>query len=310
MPISIAPVLKSSSRPWLTMAAVISGLVLSHAGARAGMLDQIRTTGSITIAHRDASVPFSYVDGGKAPVGYAVDICKRIADAVKRDLGLPSLTVKWLSVTSASRVAAIVDGKAAIECGSTTNTAARRKDVDFTISHFIAASRFLVRTDSGIDDLAGLNRKTVVSTLGTTNLPTLRRVDRDQDLHMNILEARDHNEAFAMVEDGKADAFAMDDALLYGLRANSKDPKRYKVIGKPMTIEPYAVMLPKGDAAFKAVVDREMRRLISSGEIYTLYNRWFLQPIPPYGVNMELPMPSMMRDALRYPSDKVGDLEN
>lgn len=278
------------------------------ASASAGVLDDIRTSHVIAIAHRDASVPFSYLDADKKPVGYAVDICLRVADAVKRELGLNALAVKWVQVTSASRIPTIVEGKAAMECGSTTNTAARRKEVDFTIQHFIAASRFLVRVDSGIDSISGLEGKTVVSTTGTTNLPTLRRLDREQDLHMKILEARDHNEAFAMVADNKADAFAMDDVLLYGLRANSKDPKRYKVVGKPMTIEPYAIMLPKGDPAFKAVVDRELRRLISSGEIYTLYHRWFEEPIPPRGVNMELPMPSLLRDALRYPSDKVGDL--
>jgi ABC-type amino acid transport substrate-binding protein len=287
---------------------LLTASVVFCASVRAGVLDQVRATHVISIAHRDASLPFSYLDADKKPVGYAVDICLRVAEAVKHELGLTALSVKWVQVTSASRIPTIVEGKAAMECGSTTNTAARRKQVDFTIQHFIAASRFLVRVDSGIDNISGLENKTVVSTTGTTNLPTLRRLDREQDLHMKILEAKDHNEAFEMVVDKKADAFAMDDVLLYGLRANAKNPKLYKVIGKPMTIEPYAIMLPKDDPAFKAVVDRELRRLISSGEIYTLYQRWFEQPIPPHGVNMELPMPNLLRDALRYPSDKVGDL--
>lgn len=276
----------------------------------AGVLDQVRATHEISIAHRDASVPFSYLDADKKPVGYAVDICLRIAEAVKRELGLTALSVNWVPVTSASRIPAIVEGKAAMECGSTTNTAARRQQVNFTIQHFIASSRFLVRTDSGIDNIGGLANKTVVSTEGTTSLPIVRRLDREQDLHMKILEAKDHDESFAMVVNGKADAFAMDDVLLYGLRANAKNPKLYKVVGKPMTIEPYAIMLPKDDPAFKAVVDRELRRIIASGEIYTLYTRWFEKPIPPNNVNMELPMPSLLRDALRFPSDKVGDLIN
>ena len=288
-------------------AATLCGLAAGAAAA--GQLDQIRESRQITIAHRDASVPLSYVVGDdKKPVGYAVEICQKIAEAVRKELKLPALEVRYLSVTGANRIPTIVEGKAAIECGSTTNTAARRQQVDFTIAHFIAASRFLTRSSTSgttISDLAG---KTVVSTIGTTNIETLRRLDREQGLKLKIVEARDHAEAFSMVEKATADAFAMDDVLLYSLRATSGKPADFQVIGKPMTIEPYAMMLPKGDAEFKRVVDTEMRRLIQSGEIYEIYRKWFMAPIPPKGTNLELPVPAILRDSFKYPSDKVGDV--
>lgn len=278
--------------------------------AVAGQLDKIRETREITIAHRDASIPFSYLDANKLPVGYAVELCQKLVKALERELKIPSITIKYLAVSSASRIPAIVEGKAALECGSTTNNAERRKLVDYTIAHFISSSKFLVRTDSGIEKIEDLNSKNVVSTKGTTNIKTLERLDTERLLKMKIIEAKDHAEAFSMLERKEVAAFAMDDVLLFGLRANSSKPENFKVIGKPMTIEPYAIMLPKGDVEFKKVVDTEMRRIIQSGEIYTLYSKWFEQPIPPKSLNMALPMPYLLRDSLKYPSDKVADLVN
>jgi glutamate/aspartate transport system substrate-binding protein len=273
-----------------------------------GMLDQIRATQAITIAHRDSSIPFSYLDANRQPVGYAMDLCLKLVDAIKRELKIPALRVNYLSVTSATRIPSIAQGKAAMECGSTTNTAERRKQVDYTIAHFISSARFLVRNDAGLLKLEDLQGRQVVSTKGSTNIKTLERINAERALNMKVLEAADHGEAFSMVAQKKADAFAMDDVLLFGLRANSAQPEAFTVIGKPMTIEPYAIMLPKGDAAFKRVVDAEMRRIILSGEIHVLYKRWFEQPIPPKGINLNLPMPYMLRDSFKYPSDKVADL--
>jgi ABC-type amino acid transport substrate-binding protein len=272
------------------------------------MLDQIRATQAITIAHRDSSIPFSYLDANRQPVGYAMDLCLKVADAIKRELKMPALKINYLSVTSATRIPSIAQGKAAMECGSTTNTAERRKQVDYTIAHFISSARFLVRNDSGLLKLEDLLGRQVVSTKGSTNIKTLERINAERALNMKVLEAADHGEAFSMVAQKKADAFAMDDVLLFGLRANSAQPEAFTVIGKPMTIEPYAIMLPKGDAAFKKVVDAEMRRIILSGEIHVLYKKWFEQPIPPKGINLSLPMPYMLRDSFKYPSDKVADL--
>jgi ABC-type amino acid transport substrate-binding protein len=291
--------------PCLT--AILLSIVVSSTSI-AGQLDAIKASRSITIAHRDASIPFSYLDDQKRPIGYAMDICAKIVTAIERELKIPSLQVNYLGVTSANRISTIAEGKAAMECGSTTNTAERRKLVDYTIAHFISSARFVVRSDTGIEKLEDLTGKTVASTKGTTNIKTLERINSERLLKIKVVEAQDHAEAFGMVVSKKVDAFAMDDVLLSGLRANSADPAAYKVIGKPMSIEPYAIVLPKGDAALKKVVDTEMRRIILSGEINTLYHKWFEQPIAPKGINLALPMPFMLRDSFKYPSDKVADL--
>jgi len=299
----------NNSHPWRALALAVALAAATLSPARAGMLDTVRASQEIVVAHRDSSVPFSYLDQNARPVGYAMDICLKIVDAVKRELGLPALAVRYVSVTSASRIGVIAGGKAALECGSTTNNAARRKEVAFTIPHFISAVRLLVRADSGYQSLDALAGRRVAATAGTTTVPTLRRLNAEHDLRMTVVEATDHAQAYALVESGKVDAFALDDVLLYGLRANAARPASYQVVGKAMSIEPYAIMLPPGDAAFKKVVDQEMRRLIASGEIQQIYRRWFQQPIPPKGINLELPMPAMLRDSFRFPSDKVGDLE-
>lgn len=284
-------------------------LLLGNAHAAAnGMLERIRSSQEIIIAHRDASIPFSYLDADGRPVGYAMDLCLKIVDAIKRELRLPALQVKYLKVTSATRIPTIAQGQAAMECGSTTNTAERRKQVDYTIAHFISSARFLVRADSGFTRVEDLKDRAVASTKGSTNIKTLERVNAERALNMKVVEASDHGEAFNLVAQKKVDAFAMDDVLLFGLRANSGQPEAYTVMGKPMTIEPYAIMLPKGDAAFKRMVDAEMRRIILSGEINSIYRKWFEQPIPPKGINLALPMPYMLKDSFKYPSDKVADL--
>ena len=296
--------MKRSLPLWAAAAATALACTAVHGGE----LEKIRASGEIVLAHRDASIPFSYLDANKQPVGYSMDLCLKIVEAVRRELKLPQLAVRYLPVTSASRIPAIAEGKASLECGSTTNNAERRKRVDYTIAHFISAARLLVRTGSGVERLEDLAGKTAVSTRGTTNIKLLQGANDERLLKMKILEAADHAEAFAMVGTGKADAFAMDDVLLFGLRANAPKPQDFQVVGKPMSIEPYAIMLPKGDAAFKKVVDAEMRRIIFSGEIHPIYQRWFTQPIPPRGINLELPMSYMLKESFRFPSDKVGDL--
>jgi ABC-type amino acid transport substrate-binding protein len=269
--------------------------------------EKIRAAKEIVVAHRDASLPFSYVVNG-TPVGYSIDLCMKVIEAIKKELKLSTLSIRWTPVTSATRIPAIVQGKASLECGSTTNNAERRKLVDYTIAHFISASRFLVRSGSGIESIQDLAAKRVVSTRGTTNLRIVHRLNEEHGLKMQVLEAHDHAEAFEMVASGKADAFAMDDVLLYGLRASSESPTRFAVVGRPMTIEPYAIMLPKGQPELKEVVDREVRRVIVSGEINSLYKKWFESPIPPKGVSLDVTMPYMLRESFKYPSDKVGDL--
>lgn len=290
----------------------LSGLVLlacciSASAALADSLGKIRQTQTITIAHRDASVPFSYLDENKKPIGYAVDLCLKIADAVRRELKLPQLNVAYLPVTSSNRIPAIVEGKADLECGSTTNNAERRKQVAFTIPHFVATVRMAVRSDSGIGNWSDLRNKRVVTTKGTTTVKLLTERDKVRALDLKLIEGTDHAESFSKVENGEAEAFPMDDVLLYGLRANSKDPARFMIVGDPLSTEPYAIMLRKDDAPFKALVDREMGRLIHEGELVKLYDKWFRKPIPPKNVNMNMPMGYLLRDIIRFPTDKVGD---
>ncbi len=269
------------------------------------VLDRIRRTGNLTIAHRESSVPFSFVDAGNKPVGYAVDICRHLGEVVRTKLGMKSLDIRYLMVTPSTRVAAVTEGKADLECGSTTNNAERRKTVAFTVPHYITGTRYLVRADSSIQDLSGFEGKRLVSTRGTTPLKAIDQINRDRLLRINVIEAPDHARAIEMVASGEADGFIMDDVLLYGLIAGQPDPAKLKVVGKFLTVEALAIMLSKHDAEFKKIVDDEMKRMIRSREIHALYDRWFLQPIPPHGAMLGLPMSYLLKDLWKYPTDAV-----
>lgn len=298
--------MKKTAKHWGRVAMMTALLGALAGGACAGtVLERIRATGKIVVAHRESSVPFSYLDADKKPVGYAVELCQRIADAVRRKLEMRSLSVEYLLVTPANRLQAIAEGKADLECGSTTNNAERRKTVAFTVPHYITGARYLVRSDSTIDDLPQFEGKKLVSTKGTTPLKAIEQANRERLLRIQVLEAPDHARAVEMVEKGEADGFAMDDVLLYGLIAGRPDPYKFKVVGKFLTIEPLAIMLPKDDPEFKRVVDDEMKRLIQSREIYPIYDRWFLKPIPPRNTPLNLPMSYLLKDFWKYPTDQV-----
>lgn len=269
------------------------------------LLDRIRSDKKLVLAHRESSVPFSYADSQGRPVGYALEICLQLAKAVQQSLSLDRLEVGYLQVTPANRIEVIEKGQAQLECGSTTNNAARRQQVDFTIPHFITGARFLVKADSPIDRIDHPALRRVVSTRNTTPLAALRRIDFERMLRLEIIEAEDHQAAVRMVEEGKADAFAMDDVLLYGLAAGRADPRALKVVGRFFTTEPLAIMLPRNEPGFKKIVDDEMRRLIYSGEIQQIYRRWFETPIPPNNVALNLPASYLLRDLWKYPTDKM-----
>jgi ABC-type amino acid transport substrate-binding protein len=277
---------------------------VAHAG---DTLAKIKETQTITIANREASLPFSYLDANKKPIGYAVDLCLKIADAVKHELKLPQLNVVFITVSPSNRVQTVADGKADLECGSTTNNVERRKQVAFTIPHFISSARMLVRTDSGINNWADLRGKRVVTTKGTTTVKLLNDRDKVRSLELKLLEGHDHDESFAMVEKKQAEAFAMDDALLFGLRGTAKNPGDFQIVGDLLSTEPYAIMMRKDDPAFKALVDREMSRIIGDGELNKLYDKWFMKPIPPKGITLNMPMGFLFRDSLRFPTDQVAD---
>ena len=266
------------------------------------VLDDIRSRGRIVIAHRESSVPFSFVDAEK-PVGYAVDLCRKVAEAVRLRLGLKSLAVDFLKVTPADRIPVIVERRADLECGSTTNNGERRQKVAFTVAHYVAGARYLVRADSEIAELQGFQGKKLVSTTGTTPLKAIVRANSERLLGITIVEAPDHARAVEMVEKGEADGFAMDDVLLYGLRAGRADPAKLKVVGKLLTVEALAIMLSKDDPEFKQIVDDEMKRLVTSREIHLLYERWFTSPIPPKNAPLNIPMSYLLKDLWKYPTD-------
>ena len=274
--------------------------------AQATVLERISAGGKLVIAHRESSVPFSYIDtqSGK-PVGYAVDLCLRLAEVVRKKTGRKDMEVEFLSVTPANRMVMIEQGKADLECGSTTNNAERRQKVAFTIPHFITGARLLVKAASPIDRVEDLSGKKLVSTKGTTPLKAAEQLNKERVLGITIVEAPDHNRAVEMVEKGEADAFVMDDVLLYGLAAGRPDPKALKVVGRFMTTEPLAIMLPKDDPEFKKLVDEEMRRLITSRDIYPIYDKWFHKPIPPGNTVLNLPVSYLLRDFWKYPTDQV-----
>ncbi|GKT22072.1 amino acid ABC transporter substrate-binding protein [Acidovorax sp. SUPP3334] len=269
-----------------------------------GLLDRVSAGGKLVLAYRESSVPFSYVDGGK-PIGYAVDLCQRIAEVVRKKTGRKDMEVEFVPVTSANRLETIEKGRADMECGSTTNNAERRQAVAFTVPHFITGARLLVPAQSNVDRIEDLSGKKLVSTKGSTPLKAAQQINRERLLQINVIEAPDHAKAVEMVEKGEADAFAMDDVLLYGLASNRPNPAALKVVGKFITTEPLAIMLPKNDPAFKKLVDDEMRRLITSREIYPIYDKWFTQPIPPSNRALNLPVSYLLRDFWRYPTDQV-----
>ncbi|MCM5681723.1 amino acid ABC transporter substrate-binding protein [Schlegelella sp. S2-27] len=276
-----------------------------HAAGAGPVLDRIRQAGTIVLAHRESSVPFSYVGPNGQPIGYALDLCTHIAEAVRKQLGLPALARRYVQITPANRVQFIAQGRADLECGSTTNTAERREQVSFTVPHYITGARYLVRADSGIEKLEDFEGKRVVSVPGTAPMKAIVRANAERLLRITVIEAPDLDAATAMVESGQAEGFVMDDVLLYGQRAKSRQPGSLQVVGKFLTIDPLAIMLPKGDAEFKKLVDAELRRLIYSGEARAMYERWFVQPIPPKNESLNLPMSYLLKDFWKYPTDQV-----
>jgi glutamate/aspartate transport system substrate-binding protein len=293
-----------------TASGLLSLLILSVGmSAEAGeVLERIRTTGAIRIAHRESSVPFSYVakDHDK-PMGYTLELCTHIVEALEKTLKRP-IAVNYIPVTPANRIAAITEGRADLECGSTTNNAERRKSVAFTVPHYITGARFMVRADSPIAELRDFEGKRLVSTKGTTALKAIIQANQERLLHIRIMEAPDHARAMAMVAAGEAEGFVMDDVLLYGLVASQPDPTKFKIVGKFLSIEALAIMLPKQDPEFKAIVDDEMKRLIGTREAHAIYAKWFETDLPDAGgSNLRLAMNYLLKETWRYPTDQVPD---
>jgi glutamate/aspartate transport system substrate-binding protein len=258
-----------------------------------GTLKKIKDSGTITMGVRDSSIPFSYLDDKQQYIGYSIDICNKIATAVQKELGMVEMKRNYQPVTSATRIPLMANGTIDLECGSTTNNTERQKQVAFAPTTFVTANRILYKKGSGIKVLADLKGKTIVSTAGTSNIKQITILNTDQNLGMNILSAKDHAEAFLMVETDRAAAFAMDDVLLASLAATSKTPNAFEISKEALSVEPYGIMA--------AVVS-----LMSSGELVQIYNKWFLTPIPPTGVNLNVPMSEQLKAVIAKPTDS-GD---
>lgn len=288
----------------VAIASLFSG---AQAAELTGTLKKIKDSGTITLAHRDSSIPFSYLSGDATPIGFSMDIANAIVDEVKKELKLPNIKVNYTLVTSQTRIPLIQNGTADLECGSTTNNLERQKQVAFTNGFFKVATRLLAKKNSGIKDFADLAGKNVVTTAGTTSERLLKKLNEDKQLGMKIISAKDHGESFLMLESNRAVAFMMDDVLLAGEMAKAKNPADWTIVGTPQSYEIYGCMVRKDDPAFKAVADRALANFYKSGRVNTSYNKWFQQPIPPKGLNMSFAMSAGLKELIAKPTDKSAE---
>ncbi len=269
-----------------------------------GTLQKIKDSGTIVVGHRDSSIPFSYIaDDPNQPIGYAHDLEMKVVEAVKQRLNMPDLNVRYNLITSQTRIPLVQNGTVDFECGSTTNNEERQKQVAFSNGFFEIGTRLLTKKDSGINDFADLKGKTLVTTAGTTSERYIRQYNDDNQMDTNIISAKDHGEAFLMLENGRADAFMMDDVLLAGEKAKAKNPDEWVIVGEPQSFEIYGCMMRKDDPEFKAVVDEALANVFSSGEINSIYDKWFLNPIPPKNVNLNFEMSDNLKALIANPHD-------
>ncbi|MEW9898135.1 glutamate/aspartate ABC transporter substrate-binding protein [Chitinivorax sp. PXF-14] len=290
------------------VAALIASIAATGAASAAeltGTLKKIKDSGAMTLGHRESSIPFSYLDDKQKVVGYSQDVANEVIAAVKKELKMPGLIVKLNSVTSQTRIPLVQNGTVDLECGSTTNNTERQKQVAFSDSIFVIGTRLLAKKTSGVKDFPDLAGKTVVTTAGTTSERIIRKMNADKNMGMNVVSAKDHGESFLMLETGRAVAFMMDDALLYGEMAKAKNPGEWAVVGKPQSFEAYGCMMRKDDPQFKALVDSTIAGLMKSGKINDIYKRWFMSPIPPKGLNLSFPMSDDMMALIKNPNDKA-----
>ena len=296
----------------LLIASVVSSLLTTAAYAQelTGTLKKVKDSGSITMGIRESSLPLSYLDDKQQPVGYHIEICNKVVDAVKAQLKLSKLGVQHQPVTSQNRIPLVTNGTVDLECGSTTNNEARQKQVDFAPTTFVTNVRMAVKKASGIKSLAQLDGKPVATTTGTTSVQLMRAHEKGKSVNFKEVYGKDHADSFLLLETDRAVAFVMDDNLLAGLIATSKNPKDYEIVGEVLNIEPIAIMIRKDDAPFKKVVDDAVTGLMKSGEIDKLYKKWFLSPIPPKGVNLNFAMSDKLKELIKSPSNEPAETYN
>jgi glutamate/aspartate transport system substrate-binding protein len=283
---------------------LVAGVAQAQAQALTGTLKKIKDTGSITVGYRESSIPFSYLDDKEQPIGYAMDLCMKVVDAVKSELKMPNLKVNLQPVTSSNRIPLLQNGTIDMECGSTTNSVARQQQVAFGPTYFVINVTAAVKKNSNINAMADLNGKTVSTTSGTTSVPLLKAYEKTKNAQVKEIYGKDHAESFLLMADDRTAAFVMDDILLAGQIANAKRPADYKILPESLRQEPYSMMLRKDDPQFKALVDKTVGNVMKSGEIEKIYAKWFTSPIPPKGINLNFPMTPPLREAFKNPNDK------
>ena len=269
-----------------------------------GTLKKVRETGVITIGHRDSSIPLSYLDDKLQPVGFSIELCKHVVEAVKAKLALPNLTVKYNPVTSATRLPLVANGTVDIECGSTANMTSRQTQVGFSYTFFVPQFKWITRTNNDVKSADDLRGKTVAVTAGTNTALFVNKLNNEGKLGMTIMQGKDHAESFLLVETGRAGAWMEDDILIAGFRANAKNPADFKLLDNSYPSDPYALMIRKDDEQFKSLVDETLAALMRSGEFEKLYTQWFERPIPPRAINIQLPMSDALKRAVKEPNDK------
>ena len=281
---------------YVSRAVALCFAIASSAWAHADTLSSIKERGEFLLGHRESSSPFSYVNEKGDPVGYSVDICLKIFDAVKAELKAPSLKLRYVALKPADRIAAVKSGRVDVECGSTTNTVERQKEVAFSFTTFVAGARLLASKASKVNELTDLRGKTVVVTEKTTTEKVVGQVSNERNLDLKVITAKDHAEGFMKMETGAAVAVANDDALLFGLVTKSKDPSAFDFVGKYVSVEPYGIMYRKDDPAFNKLMDITLANLFSSGQIRSIYGKWFESGV------FKLPMNQYMKENIKIPN--------
>ena len=287
-----------------TLLAVAAVLAASTAMAQTtDTLKKIKDSGSITLGVRESS-GLSYTIGNGKFVGFHTEMAERVIADLQKQLGLAKLEVKYQPVTSQNRIPLVQNGTVDLECGSTTNNAARQKDVSFAVTTYVEEVRIAVKANSGINSIAQLSGKKVATTTGTTSVQTLRKHERATNVNFEEVFGKDHADSFLLLESGRADAFVMDGSILAANIAKSKNPADYKIVGEVLSVEPIACMLRKDDAAFKKAVDDSIKNQIKDGSLAKLYDKWFMQPIPPANAKIGLPLSEATKTAWAAPNDK------
>jgi len=272
--------------------------------AQADTLSKIKESAAVTMGVRESSGALSYTLGDGKYVGYHIEICERVVKAIQKQLGITAMTTKYQPVTSQNRIPLVQNGTVDIECGSTTNNATRQKDVSFAVTTYVEEVRIATKTSSGITGIAQLNGKKVATTTGTTSVQTLRKNERAGGINFDEVYGKDHADSFLLMESGRADAFVMDGQILAGLISKSKSPADFKIVGEVLSVEPIAIMFRKDDPEFKKVVDATIVGMMQSGELAKIYDKWFLQPIPPSNTRVGLPLSEATKAAWASPNDK------